>query len=111
MTTTIINNNNAISPDEPQPTGKANSEAACPRATSTKIRIDSIVTGEQWQFRPLDPDTVNKYKRILRNEGIALPPVRVAKLNGVLILIDGWHRIEAIKQNRQTQTMRNGTAR
>lgn len=63
---------------------------------SQTLRLDQIVRNERLQFRPLDRGTVRRYASVLRS-GIQMPPVKVANLNGALVLTDGWHRTEALQ--------------
>ena len=58
---------------------------------------DLIIDASQCQIRDKTTDTtVRNYATAMQN-GAEFPPVLVANLNGVYHLVDGFHRIEAIK--------------
>jgi hypothetical protein len=66
------------------------------------IKISDIAVRDDWQVRnKIDAATVNNYKTIYKNGG-ALPPIQVARVDGALRLVDGWHRLEALKLLGQT---------
>ena len=47
----------------------------------------------------LDPETVDEYAEQTQAEGVRFPPIRVIKLqSGSLMLVDGWHRVEAARR-------------
>lgn len=61
------------------------------------INISDIAVREDWQVRnKLDQTTVNAYRAIYKNGG-TLPPIQVAQVAGVPRLVDGWHRLAALK--------------
>lgn len=65
-------------------------------ATSTVPVVD-IVIRAAWQVRKgLTAGTVERYAAIFKAGG-SMDPVRLARLNGGLILVDGAHRIEALR--------------
>lgn len=45
----------------------------------------------------LDAGTYDRYKHVI-NSGIKMPPLTLAKVDGVLYLVDGFHRYEAYKR-------------
>jgi hypothetical protein len=47
-------------------------------------------------FRPIHSGTVKRYEGVYRS-GATMPPIRVAEVDGVLILVDGWHRMAALE--------------
>ena len=59
------------------------------------LNVRDIVRDATFQVRArLDPGVVSSYANVLANDCV-MPPVRVAKVNGALILVDGWHRLAA----------------
>jgi len=59
------------------------------------IAIADLVQDARFQIRDgLDRPTVERYRTALKN-GTVLPPVVVAMVNGAMVLVDGWHRVEA----------------
>lgn len=69
---------------------------------STCVDIADIITRADWQVRvQLDLGTVRTYAGVTRAGGI-LPPVSLARIDGALYLVDGWHRLEAAKLNGET---------
>ena len=59
------------------------------------MAISRLVRDPSYQVRQrVDEATVARYANILA-EGVAMPPIRVASVNGVLVLVDGWHRVAA----------------
>lgn len=67
--------------------------------TETLVDIADIVTRADWQVRGrIDEATVRSYAGIMRGGG-AMPPVSIARIEGALYLVDGWHRLEAAKLN------------
>ncbi|MCB4822626.1 ParB N-terminal domain-containing protein [Roseicella aerolata] len=59
------------------------------------LPIRDISRDPAFQVRErLDPATVERYARVLSN-GLNMPPVSVALVRGVPVLVDGWHRITA----------------
>ncbi len=62
---------------------------------SLPMAISRLVRDPSYQVRQrVDEATVARYANILA-EGVAMPPIRVASVNGVLVLVDGWHRVAA----------------
>jgi hypothetical protein len=56
------------------------------------IRLD-----EKLQIRDrVDPATANRYANVLKS-GKDMPPIKVGIVKGVPYLIDGWHRLEAMR--------------
>lgn len=69
---------------------------------SSFVDIADIITRADWQVRVrIDDATVRSYAGIMRGGGM-MPPVSVARIDGALYLVDGWHRLEAAKLNGET---------
>ena len=59
------------------------------------IQIDRVVRDHSLQVRTkIDSATVGRYAAAME-QGAAFPPIKVADVGGSLLLVDGWHRIEA----------------
>lgn len=59
------------------------------------VSLTHLVRSSEYQVRKkLDPVAVTRYETTLKAGG-TLPPVTVADVEGVLILVDGFHRVEA----------------
>ncbi len=65
--------------------------------TSTKkVRIADLLRDRRYQVRHgLDRATVSRYAAAMA-AGVEFPPVTVALVDGVPVLVDGWHRVEAL---------------
>lgn len=64
---------------------------------SKRVRISllQLTVSEDFQIRSkLDARTINRYANAIKS-GRELPPVRVALVDGVPILVDGFHRVAA----------------
>lgn len=84
---------NAQSPVDGLPTEAAGT------STDALVDIADIITRADWQVRVrIDDATVRSYAGIMRGGG-AMPPVSIARIDGALYLVDGWHRLEAAKLN------------
>ena len=60
------------------------------------LDVASITLLPQMQLRTkTDPATVKRYAQAM-NHGVVFPPILVANLAGVLILVDGFHRVAAM---------------
>jgi len=67
------------------------------------IPIDRIVVDEKFQIRnSLTEDYVRRYTQRYKVEA-ELPPVEVALVNGAYFLIDGFHRLEALRRLGRTE--------
>lgn len=67
-------------------------------ANTQTIRLSSIVELDAFQIRrKLDPGTIQRYEQHYRNEA-EMPPIKIALLNGAPILVDGWHRVAALRR-------------
>ncbi|MGO9017322.1 MAG: hypothetical protein ACLQVJ_03130 [Syntrophobacteraceae bacterium] len=64
-----------------------------------EVRIADIVRDGKVQPRfKMDPATVRKYAKKYKNE-VDMPPIKLAQVGKVLMLYDGWHRLEAQERN------------
>ena len=69
----------------------------------TEVSIADIVTRADWQVRAkVDPGTVRSYASVMRGGG-SFPPIVLARINGALYLVDGWHRLRAAQLNGATE--------
>lgn len=65
------------------------------QAETLTVSIADIVRERRHQVRRLiDPGTVGRYARVIA-AGEIMPPITLARMNGALILVDGWHRLAA----------------
>jgi hypothetical protein len=66
------------------------------------LRIDEVVFDEGLYPRmQANWFTINKYAKAMK-AGATFPPIAVARYNNKYILIDGKHRLEAYKTNKET---------
>lgn len=66
------------------------------------VEVADIVTRADWQVRfKMDAGTVKRYASAMR-AGAAFPAVRIARIDGALYLVDGWHRLEAVRVNGES---------
>jgi hypothetical protein len=64
-----------------------------------RVFTDAITADASFQVRgKIDGGKVREYATALRI-GAVFPPVRLARINGALFLIDGWHRLAAQEWN------------
>ncbi|VTU25114.1 hypothetical protein SRS16CHR_03595 [Variovorax sp. SRS16] len=71
--------------------------------TSTVLLAD-IVTRDTWQVRKrINAAMVKKYAAIY-GAGTSMEPIRLARVDSVLMLIDGAHRLAALRFLGETQT-------
>lgn len=62
------------------------------------VNVCDLATQPAWQVRKkLDAGTIERYASIYRSEG-HLPPLEIARIDGALFVVDGWHRLEAAKR-------------
>lgn len=60
-----------------------------------RINLLQLTVSEDFQIRrKLDPRTIQRYANAIKS-GREMPPVRVAVVDGVPILVDGFHRVAA----------------
>lgn len=63
-----------------------------------RVRLADILVDPELQIRrEVDHSTVDRYARAYAF-GDKFPPIRLARWNDALVLIDGWHRVGALKQ-------------
>lgn len=63
-----------------------------------EVPICDILKDLRFQIRlKLDDGIVSRYLAVYRS-GNAMPPIKLAKVNGTLLLVDGWHRLAAFEQ-------------
>ncbi|GJD36949.1 hypothetical protein [Methylobacterium aerolatum] len=61
------------------------------------VSLDAVAMDAFFQIREkLNPRTVESYQHLYR-AGTEMPPVEVALVDGIMILVDGWHRATALK--------------
>jgi hypothetical protein len=59
------------------------------------LRISDILRDSRLQVREgLDEGTIRRYADGMK-AGVEFPPIKVARINGAYVLVDGWHRLEA----------------
>lgn len=59
------------------------------------VQIKALVSDEKFQSRTrTDEGTLADYKDAMSN-GASMPPIVVADVDGVLFIVDGWHRVSA----------------
>ena len=65
----------------------------------TSVRISDIALQADFQVRnKLDSGIIKRYAMAYK-QGQDLPPLKVAKIGKALVLVDGWHRMGALKRN------------
>lgn len=65
--------------------------------TEHTVPIADIVLRNDWQVRnKVQMQTVKQYAAAMRG-GVEMPPIRLANVNGALMLVDGWHRLAAAR--------------
>lgn len=66
-----------------------------PNGGMIEVHMDDVVLDEEMQIRKrTDPNVVQKYAEGIES-GSPFPPVTLACIEGVLVLVDGWHRFFA----------------
>lgn len=62
-----------------------------------ELFINQIARDDALQVRRrLDAGAIKRYEGVYRADG-EMPPVHVAKVDGVHVLVDGWHRLTALE--------------
>lgn len=81
-------------------------EKALPKPTKVALKEVAIVASIQPRER-MSRDTVQKYTRLYRFSPGQLPPITLGRLAGrrKLVLIDGFHRIEAAREANLTHLL------
>ena len=63
-----------------------------------EVQIKDIIADPSFQARfKLDRGQIKRYATVYRSEKHTMPPIELADVEGVLYLVDGWHRLEAQK--------------
>lgn len=63
-----------------------------------RVNIGDLLRDPDFQVRAeLDAGTVARYTAVLASE-VELPPIRVAVVDGVPVVVDGWHRLAAAEK-------------
>jgi hypothetical protein len=66
--------------------------------TTQAVILSRLIRDHAFQVRrKLDQPTISKYTEVLK-AGNDMPPIEVALVNGGQVLIDGWHRVEAMER-------------
>ncbi len=72
--------------------------------TIEHVKISQIVRYPDFQVRnSIKPANVKRYADLLK-AGVKLAPVVLARCDGMLLLVDGWHRLAAMDQLEQSYT-------
>lgn len=109
----------ALGPDSPmldpdQVTIHGRTVAEEERAPAS-LRLKEIVLDPKLQCRAaMNPATVAEYLEVLNEGDATFPPVSVIRVEGELLLVDGWHRHEAYRVAGRTvipATVRDGSRR
>lgn len=62
------------------------------------LRLHTLLRHPGLQVRAsMDENTVNRYATAIKNEA-SFPPIKVALVEGVSMVVDGWHRIAALEK-------------
>lgn len=68
----------------------------------TSVKIDDIEVDDQVTFRDsLDEETVKRYEETID----ALPAIKLVEVEGKLLLADGFHRLQALKNLERTDAI------
>ncbi|WP_337996262.1 ParB N-terminal domain-containing protein [Oleispirillum naphthae] len=67
--------------------------------TKTKeLLVEALVLDPKLQFRAVMNDWQVDKLAAAYDSGKKIPPIKVALVNGVPMVVDGWHRVRALKQ-------------
>jgi hypothetical protein len=70
-----------------------------------KVSIKDILKDSRFQVRlKLDESIVGRYLAVYKS-GHPMPPIKLAQVNGTLLLVDGWHRLAALEQLNESRTI------
>ena len=73
-------------------------------STIERVKISQIVRDPSFQVRnSIKPTNVKRYADLMKS-GVTLVAITLARCDGVLLLIDGWHRLAAMEQVGQSYT-------
>ena len=77
------------------------------RAAPVSVLLSKIVVSPDLQVRArTDPATVRRYAQAMA-AAATFPPLELAELDGALLLVDGFHRLEAMRSRGERQTTAN----
>jgi hypothetical protein len=66
-----------------------------PSTQTVRINLTQLTISPEFQVRhKLDKHQIKRYENVIKS-GVELPPVKVALVEGVYILLDGFHRVTA----------------
>ncbi|WP_162917321.1 ParB N-terminal domain-containing protein [Dongia deserti] len=69
-----------------------------PQSGTETIKLSSLVINDAFQIRlKLDPATIERYRQSYKAE-VPMPPIKVALVDGAPVLVDGFHRVEAMRR-------------
>jgi hypothetical protein len=67
-------------------------------ANTETIKLSSLVINDAFQIRlKLDSATIERYVQSYKAE-VPMPPIKVALVDGAAVLVDGWHRVAAMRR-------------
>lgn len=70
-----------------------------------EVALDAVVLDEEMQIRKrTDPNIVQRYADGIES-GSPFPPITLACIEGVLVLVDGWHRFYARQSLREAMVV------
>lgn len=69
-----------------------------PEAKETELHIKDLVKDPKFQMRnDLNDQVIARYVTVLKSEK-EMPSIKVALIDDMYLLLDGWHRVEASKE-------------
>ena len=75
-----------------------------PTFTIEQVKISQIVRDPSFQVRnSIKPSNVKRYADLLKS-GVKLSTITLARCDGMLLLVDGWHRLAAMEQIGKSYT-------
>jgi hypothetical protein len=70
-----------------------------------KVSLRDILKDSRFQVRlKLDEGIVGRYLAVYKS-GNPMPPIKLAQVNGTLLLVDGWHRLAALELLNESRTI------
>jgi len=82
--------------------------ASPPAGNLTTVGLRNILRLPEMQprIKGCDRATVDRYEKAMRSSGTDnFPPITLALFNGSYILVDGWHRMDALERLGEWQTI------
>jgi hypothetical protein len=71
---------------------------------TVSVNISDIAQLNELQFREkLDLGKIQTYAHVYSSEEHSMPPIHLALIDGALVLVDGWHRLAALKKLGRTE--------